>query len=491
MARRTIPPQMSLALSYLRSAQGWSQKELSEAAGIPANLISDYERGRKTLSRERLELMATLMGLPSSAVDTALGFLRELREGSSREPGPPGAHDWRIEAVAARSAMLVADFTRQMLGMLAAESRALEEREQAASLWARLKRYNVAQRRTLVEDLREFRNWALCELLCEESIKAAADNADRALELAHLARRLAELIPGEEAWRSRVQGYVWAHVGNARRVKGDLPGADEAFGRSQKLWRAGAAGDSSLLNEARVLGLESSLRRAQRLLPEAMGLLERALVVDRGCETKYLLLNRAKLLEELGDFEAAIATLRRAIPFVEAAEGSRFLLVFWQNLAVNLCFLGQFDEAKDLLPRLRDLASNYGDDLDLLRLRWLEGRIIAGLGRRSEAIGILSRAREGFTSRGMAYDGALISLELALVYLEEGRTAEVKILARQITPVFQAQGIHREALAAFKLFRDAAEHEGVTIQLARKLLAYFQRAQHNPGLRFEDLQDGL
>ncbi len=407
------------------------------------------------------------------------------------EPGPPGPQNWRIEAVAAQSARMMSDFTRQMLGMLAAESQALEARQQAVSLWARLKRYSAAQRRTIVEELAQFRSWALCELLCEESVKAAADNADRALELAYLALRVAELIPGEEAWRLRVQGYAWAHVGNARRVKGDLRGAGEAFGRCQKLWHAGTPGDSGLLDEARVLGLEASLRRDQRLLPEAMGLLERALVVDRGCETKYLLLNKAKLLEELGDFEAAIATLRRAIPSVEAAEESRFLLVFWQNLAVNLCFLGQFDEAHDLLPRLRDLASNYGDDLDLLRLRWLEGRVIAGLGGRSEAIGILSRAREGFTSRGMAYDGALISLELALVYLEEGRTAEVKILARQITPVFRAQGIHREALAAFKLFRDAAEHEGVTVQLARKLLAYFQRAQHDPGLRFEEIQDGL
>jgi tetratricopeptide (TPR) repeat protein len=486
---RTIPPPLSLALSYLRMAQGWSQKELSEAAGIPANLISDYERGRKTLSRERLELMAAFMGLPSSAVDTALGFLQAIREGS-REPGPQSAQNWRIEAVAAQSARLMADFTRQMLGMLTAETQALEARQRAASLWARLKRYSAAQRRTIVEELAEFRSWALCELLCEESIKAAADNADRALELANLALRVAELIPGEEPWRSRVQGYAWAHVGNARRVKGNLQGAEEAFGRSQKLWRAGAP-ESGLLDEARVLGLEASLRRDQRLLPQAMGLLERALVVDQGCETKYLLLNKAKLLEELGDFEAAIATLRRAIPFVEAAEESRFLLVFWQNLAVNLYFLGRFDEAQELLPRLRDLASNYGDDLDLLRLRWLEGRVIAGLGGRSEAIGILSRAREGFTSRGMAYDGALISLELALVYLEEGRTAEVKILARQITPVFQAQGIHREALAAFKLFRDAAEHESVTVRLARKLLAYFQRAQHDPGLRFEEVQDGL
>ena len=45
MARK-IPPLPSLALDVLRTREGWTQKELAEASGIPANLISDYERGR-------------------------------------------------------------------------------------------------------------------------------------------------------------------------------------------------------------------------------------------------------------------------------------------------------------------------------------------------------------------------------------------------------------------------------------------------------------
>ena len=484
MARRTIPPQMSLALSYLRSAQGWSQKELSQAAGIPANLISDYERGRKTLSRERLELMATLMGLPSSAVDTALGFLRELREGS-REPGPPGAHDWRIEAVAARSAMLVADFTRQMLGMLAAESRALEEREQAASLWARLKRHNVAQRRTLVEDLREFRNWALCELLCEESIKAAADNADRALELAHLALRVAELIPGEEPWRSRVQGYAWAHVGNARRVKGDLPGADEAFGFSKSRWRTGLSNDSGLLDETRLFGMEASLRIEQRLLSEGLSLLNQALMSrPREDERDRLLIQKARTLEFLDQYEEAISILSQMSPDCETNDLRLGWLQRFTWMA-NLCHLGKHQEAETMLPKLRTLTISLDNGLDAIRLRWLEGRILAGLGRRKEGIEILSGVSDEFTSLGIAFDTALAKLELAVLYMEEGRTAEVRILARQMGPIFQAQGVHQEALAALKLFREAVEQEVITLDLARRLANYFRRAQHNSGLRLE------
>jgi hypothetical protein len=45
-------------------------------------------------------------------------------------------------------------------------------------------------------------------------------------------------------------------------------------------------------------------------------------------------------------------------------------------------------------------------------------------------------------------------------------------------------GVHREALA-LKVFRDAAEKEAVTVEMARRIVGYLYHAQHNPELRFE------
>jgi transcriptional regulator with XRE-family HTH domain len=483
MARKTPPP-LNLSLTVLRLSQGWSQRELAEVTGIPDNLISDYERGRKTLSRERLEEIVADMGLPPGAVDATLAFIRSVRS-ASRTHGPPDPQTWKIEAVAAEAGRIASDFARSLLNFLRMEARALEARQEAAALWARMKRYGSADRRLLVEEASEFRNWALCERVCEESVKAAADNADRAVELAELALRIAQLAPGDETWRSRLQGYAWAHIGNARRVRSDLRGADEAFGRSRKLWQAGAPADPGLLEEARLLDLEASLRRDQTRFGEASELLDRALAIDRGGITKRLLLNKATVLEALGDFAGAVTALHRVAPLVAAEGESRLLFALRFNLAVNFCFLGRYGDAEALLPEVRALTLSLGNDLDNVRLRWLEGRIAAGLGKREEAIRALSGVREEFASRGIAYDTALASLELAVLYLEDERTAEVKILARQMAPIFQAQGIHREALAALKLFREAAEREAVTLDLARRLVTYLQRAQYNPELRFE------
>jgi transcriptional regulator with XRE-family HTH domain len=482
---RTPPPPMNLALAFLRLAQGWSQRDLGEAAGISPNLLSDYERGRKPLSRPRLEKIVATMGLAAGTIDTALKFLREVRAASAGPGSPSDEQRRRIEAVAVELGAGLESFARETITRFVAAGRAEREREQAATLWESLRKRKPEERRRLVEEKPELRSWALCELICRASIEAAHDDAARALELAELALRIAELAPAAEAWRSRLQGYAWAHVGNARRVRSDLPGAEEAFRRASKLWRAGTAEEADFLPEARLLDLEASLRRDQGQFAVALELLDRALAVDRGELTKRLLLNKATVLEAQGDFGEGVAVLLRAATLVESSREPRLLFALRFNLAVNLWFLSRYDEVGGLLPELRKLAAEVGNELDLVRLRWLEGRIAAGFGRRDQALVALSRVREEFASRGIAYDVALVSLELARLHLEEGRTAEVRSLARQMIWIFSAQGVPEGVLAALKIFCEAAERDAVTLDLARRLADYLFRAQTNPDLRFE------
>src|SRR5262249_5956053 len=155
-----------------------------------------------------------------------------------------------------------------------------------------------------------YQSWALARLLCEESVRVAADDAVRALELAELARFIAEREPGSEAWRSSLLGWVYAFVGNAHRVGGDLPAADAAFARSDELWQKGAA-DHGPLDEIRLLDLKASLRRDQRRLAESLSLLDQAVAADKtGVAKGRLLILRAKTLEELGRYEEVVTTLR-------------------------------------------------------------------------------------------------------------------------------------------------------------------------------------
>jgi hypothetical protein len=72
-----------------------------------------------------------------------------------------------------------------------------------------------------------------------------------------------------------------------------------------------------------------------------------------------------------------------------------------------------------------------------------------------------------------------------VLYLDEGRTAEVRGLAAQMAWIFEAQGVHREALAALDLFCRAARAQTISAAQARRLLSYFERARHDHELRFE------
>ncbi len=484
-------PSLNLALTLLRMAANWNQAELARAAGVRPTVISDYERGHKKLTRPRLEELVGYLGFTGHSIDLTLRFVESVRR-ATRAPGTPAEPDEpdvgdrrRIDAIAAEAGRLASVFVFSVLDAVTIQGQASVARQQAPVLWRLLKRRTASERRMLVEEGQEFRSWALCELLCAESVKAAADSADRAVELAALALHIAELAPGQGNWGLRLQGYAWAHVGNARRVRGDLPGADGAFSRAGKLWEAGAVGDPGLLDEALVPGLEASLRINQCRLEEAAILLDRALTLDKGSFRTHLLLNRARLLERTGDYEGALATFEEAASRVSQQEEPRLLFSLRFNSAVNLCHLGRYAEAEAFLPEVRLLVARLGNGLDSVRLRWLEGRTAAGLGATEEALSALSWVRTEFAAQSIAYDAALVTLELAVLQLERGRTRDVKALARQMAPIFQTQGVHREALAALKLFCEAAEKEAATVELAKRIVEYLYRAQHNPQLRFE------
>jgi hypothetical protein len=90
-----------------------------------------------------------------------------------------------------------------------------------------------------------------------------------------------------------------------------------------------------------------------------------------------------------------------------------------------------------------------------------------------------------FDRRGHAFNYALASLELALLLLKMGQPAEVSKLAAEMLPIFRAQKVKREALAALQLFCEAAKRKTATVELAGRLVKFLQRAQHDPELRFE------
>jgi tetratricopeptide (TPR) repeat protein len=155
------------------------------------------------------------------------------------------------------------------------------------------------------------------------------------------------------------------------------------------------------------------------------------------------------------------------------------------NLAACLCDLERYSEAEALLSEAREIALALRKDLDMLRTVWVGGKVLAGLGRIAEARETFERVRRDFKARGMDFDYALVTLDLAVLLLGLGCTAEVRALAEEMVRIFTRQEIHREALAALTIFIKASRNGEATVELARRLTAYLNQARSDPRLRFE------
>jgi transcriptional regulator with XRE-family HTH domain len=481
---RKPPSSEGLTLLYLRSKRGWTQKELAARLGFnDDSLISRYETGGQQLSHRTLVSFAAVLGYPPEAVDALLSLQSWLQPTQPVEPSSPVDLTSR-ERLALHRTVLAATRVfmievRKELLQKKRERKADVARRKARELWLRLKAAPRQDQRDLVTALPAFQDWALAVHVCEASVRAAAHRPEDALHLADLAVLIAARSPGEKGWLSRLEGYCWAHLANARRVANDLVGADKAFARAWTLWKAGTVSAPDLLPEWRMLDLEASLRREERRFQEALELLDQALATKRinSAATARILLNKEFIFDQMGDLHGALAALRQAITFVETSGDSRLPFALRFKIANNLCQLGCCEEAVSELPKVRELAEEQGNELDLIRVQWLEARVAAKQGKTEQAITNLEQVRQDFTARELPYDAALASLDLAALLLEAERTTEVRNLARALAWIFQAQGITREALAALTFFCDAAQRETATVELTRQVIAELERTK--------------
>jgi tetratricopeptide (TPR) repeat protein len=236
---------------------------------------------------------------------------------------------------------------------------------------------------------------------------------------------------------------------------------------------------------AEVADLKASLRRNQRRFEEAMALHDEAIALFQDLRDTHRagrsLIKKAKTLEEQTEVDAAIALLHEAADLIDVRAEPRLLLCARMNLMALLIAGGQYAEAEALLPDVRRLVDEPHNPLDLVRLAWAEGRIAFGLGRLGIAEAAFREVQREFFERGMGYDAALVSLDLAILYAQEGCTVELKRLASEVLPVFESREVHREAMAALLMFQQAAEEESLTLELARHLADFLRRERRWKG----------
>ncbi|HXO18472.1 MAG TPA: tetratricopeptide repeat protein, partial [Thermoanaerobaculia bacterium] len=373
------------------------------------------------------------------------------------------------------------------------ESLIAREGAQARELFDELMRHPAARQHLMVANSVRFLTRTMCEHLLARSHEAGFQDPAHAIDIARLGVAVADRLGAREAAPEaaeaaavNLRARAWAQLGNALRISSDLEGSERAFATAESLLRDDGRG--GMLDRARVFDLLASLRRDQGRYAEAFRLLDRVEATYRRLGHWHLLgrtlAQKSMVCDELGDLETEMLLLRRALDLLDPQEEPRMFLAARHNLILALNQTGRHREAFALLFHTRPLYLQAGDRMNLVRLRWLEGSVAMGLGRIGQAEVAFREVRESFVALGLAYDAAQASLDLANVYILQGRTGETRRLAQEMLAIFQSLHVHREALAAWLVFREAAEMEQAGVGLVRDVAEFLKRARNNHELQF-------
>lgn len=443
-------------------------------AHLSTELLERFARGTGTKD----ENLKAIRHLSAGCVECrrAVAAASDLRASAAAPSAPPELDQAAIDRILKR--------VRER------ESQLGVERAEAPVHLQELLRHPAAQRATLVRNLKRFQTWGWCELLVSESYSLRFSDAAEGVALAELAVLAASCLDAPrygEALVADMRGLACAHLANALRVASDLLGAEKAM-RQAEIWMKQGTGD--FLHEARLFEMKTNLRAAQRRFPEALRASKRA-------ETRYgmardqhkvgsVLLERAVVYTKMGEAGQAEELLRQSLELLDSRRDPRLPLMAKAILAHCFTMAGRFGEAEQALRGLHAAFSRLGDRLTSLRMRWLEANAASGQEDSRRAELLLREVRSGFLAEEIPYDVALVSLDLAALYLTQGRTAEVKAIAQEIAAVFLALQVQREAYAAAILFQQAVEAETASVGLIKKLAQYLREVQLNPHLAFQE-----
>jgi len=348
--------------------------------------------------------------------------------------------------------------------------------ESAETLFAELLEHSPDRQRFLVRNSPRYLHPRLVDLLVEKSFGTCTDDPRKGLHLAEQAVSIAEALQPasgqSDSLLNDLKGKAWISTGNALRTLGKLQDSEQALSKAEEFLTAGS-GDLLQLayyhyNRASLLGNLGNYTASFQSFDRAIRIFAQcgeSQAQSRSMTQKALFYGYA------GETEKAIELLRAGIALADPEQNPRILIAAHHNLVLFLTDQGNTEEAKVRLEAIRPTYHQVGDKATLLRLRWLEGRISLAEKQLPEAEEAFNETRRGFVAQGIVWDAALVSLELASLYAEQKRTAEIQVLADEIIPLFKATGQQREALATLILFQKAAELERVSEQLIRATVA--------------------
>ena len=301
------------------------------------------------------------------------------------------------------------------------------------------------------------------------------------LAFAKLAQCAADRLNARELGRRPVadlRALAWAELASAYRVCNELDRATQAMNRAVYWCRHGSRSPALL---ARVADLLASLLAYQRRFPEGRALLglvyRHHLAAGDGHLAGRALISQGNLAAWEGSPQTAIPLMHRGFELLDQERDPQLAVQALWNMVWTLAEAGRYRTARRLLWSSRIVFTGVIDDH---RLRWIEARILAGLGNTARAEPGFREAREAFAARGQVYPAALVGLDLAAMLARAGRVEEVHALAGEMIATFRALRIARESVATLLVLQRACATGGQVLEVIEIAVTFLRDLERQP-----------
>lgn len=332
------------------------------------------------------------------------------------------------------------------------------ERRLGAEIWERvLKPLDAGGRLLAIRNDPQLRLWGVYERVLQEAAGVMRKKPVDAADLAHLALTVAESLDLRSYGEERIQdlrGAAWSTLGNAKRLAGDFPGANEALEAARE---ALARGTRDPLEEASIISIGASLQADLGDLEGATKTLHRAVRLCLSAGSRLfagrLTLKQSSFIGWLDPHrglelaESGVQLLGKTDDLHLELVG-RHLLAFWNNE------IGEVEEARAILETYRYLYAKHSDVFWSGRLLDLDARIIRREGDLPVAERFFRELVDLYTHAHFDFDLALATLDLAEILSLQGKWEEAAELLGALQPVLRHWNLNGDLLRSWAILQE-------------------------------------
>jgi tetratricopeptide (TPR) repeat protein len=350
----------------------------------------------------------------------------------------------------------------------------------AARLHAELEATPPARRLVRVRSEEHFLTPGLCDRLSEESRAAARLDPSRAAERGELAVAVAEQLDPRRHGTPAVHGArirAWAWYGDARRRAGDQTGAASALAMAEHLAERGLGdlrdGADLLWIQAALLAERGRSQDAERLLDQALGVY---VTLHDASRQARALIDKARLARAADQVLPAIGLLTEGTDLLDREEDRGELAEALASLLPLLLEAGRGEEARKTAQRLRSLWTAAGDQAALARLCRNEGKAALLVDRLDEADAAFREGERACLAAALGIEAVLAWMDRGLLYLRQGRLADLRELTADLGPLLRARGIGTGEAAALVLYQQQCVQGSPRAEMLVQLQIYVEGA---------------